>query len=407
MFAPVYTSVMPPVSVAERRAEIRGFIIAVFRFRDIIESALEVLEPEGIDLVLRDLSAPANDQVLYRHAARIRTNSVAGKHFWNGFQPGDYEKSFVVGGRSWTITESPDPYFMHSRQDSVEWLVLLTGLAISLLLPAYLVVTARQAERMRQTEIALLQARSELEQRVEERTRDLNLAQEELIKQGRLATLGQLTATVSHELRNPLALTTVEVVRQQLRATGLDRNIDTAIGRLVRAIERCDRIIDELLDYTRLRVRTMDVTGIDGFLDGYLVEHPVPADIILQKNLTAGAAQVEIDRELLNRVLLNIIDNACQAMVDNKGDKRLTLMSAVIDGHCRITVKDNGPGMTAKIRGKIFEPLYSTKAYGVGLGMAIVKQIMEQLGGYITVESEPGQGAEISLWLPLARPAST
>ena len=261
MFAPVYKDTITPSTLAARRERISGFIIAVFRFRDIVESALDVLEPKGIDITLSDLSAPGKQQWLYEHPSRTRMTDNVDDQSRAGFRPVDYTRTFNVGGRSWSITNSPAPYFMENRKESVAWLILVTGMAFSILLVTYLVVTAKHAEEMRQTEIALLQARNELEQRVEERTRDLELAQEELIKQGRLATLGQLTATVSHELRNPLAtaLTSLELLKQQLGSLEQNRTVDSAVKRLIRAIRRCDRIIDELLDYTRLRIRSRHI----------------------------------------------------------------------------------------------------------------------------------------------------
>ena len=403
MFAPVYKDASPPTVVVDKRNRIRGFIIAVFRFQDVVESALDVLEPKGIDITLNDLSAPLKEQWLYSHLSRTRTAAAVENQSSPGFRPLDYTRTFNVGGRLWSITNSPAPYFMENRKVSIEWVILVTGLSFSVLLVIYLVVTTKHSEQMRVTEIALLQAQNELEHRVEERTRDLELAHEELVKQGRLATLGQLTATVSHELRNPLAtaLTSLDLLKQQLGGAN-NKNIDSAVKRLVRAIRRCDRIIDELLDYTRLRIRTRNVIDLDLFIVEYLNEHKVDGEVRLSQNPDAAGARVEVDEELLSRALINIVDNACQAMKENIGEKVLIVKTVKTDTQCRIIVRDNGPGMTREIKEKLFEPLYSTKTYGVGLGMAIVKQIMEQLGGYVEVDSEPGQGTEISLWLPLS-----
>lgn len=407
MFAPVYKGAIPPATIPARRESIRGFIIAVFRFRDIVESALEVLEPKGIDITLSDLSATGKAQWLYTHYSRTRTAANDDDQAGPGFRPVDYSKTFIVGGRSWSITNSPAPHFMESRKQSIEWLILVTGMAFSVLLVIYLVVTTKHAEEMRVSEIALLQARNDLELRVEERTRDLELAQEELIKQGRLATLGQLTATVSHELRNPLAtaLTSLDLLKQQLGGMEQNKSIDSAVKRLVRAIRRCDRIIDELLDYTRLRIRTRNVIELDKFVVEYLSEHQLDNSVSLSQHLDAAGVRVEVDEELLSRALINIVDNACQAMKENKDEMKINLGTEKTGTQCRIMVRDNGPGMTREIRDKLFEPLYSTKAYGVGLGMAIVKQILEQLGGHVEVKSEPGQGTEISLWLPVINQA--
>lgn len=407
MFAPIYNSGPPPQTVQARRERIRGFIIAVFRFRDAIESALEVLEPREMDITLRDLSAPAGSQLLYTHSPRSATGSAV-PPLGFGFKPAAYTRTIKVGGRTWSITSTPAVDFISESEQSIEWLVLIAGLAFSILLTVYLVVTTRHTEEMILAKNALVEARNELELRVEERTRDLQQAQEELVKRSRLATLGQLTATVSHELRNPLgtALTSLDFIRQQLQDRLTDSGIEAAVERLARSIQRCDRIIDELLDYTRLRTRSLNVIELDEFLMEYLHEHQIPSDVTLTRTLNAAGVKVAIDADLFSRALINIIDNACQAMHENTGTRELHLFTERTNGHCRVIVRDNGPGMQQETRDKLFEPLYSTKTYGVGLGMAIVKQIMEQLGGRVSVQSEPRRGTAVSLWLPVINQAA-
>ena len=117
---------------------------------------------------------------------------------------------------------------------------------------------------------------------------------------------------------------------------------------------------------------------------------------------------IAIDRDRFRRAVINIFDNACQAMTDpaanNDSDVAhiLAVTTQALEDRVEIVFEDNGPGIAAKVRPMIFEPLFSTKGFGVGLGLPAVKQIMEQLGGGIGVDSVPGQGTRVRLWLPRA-----
>jgi signal transduction histidine kinase len=230
--------------------------------------------------------------------------------------------------------------------------------------------------------------------------RELREVQAEQIAQERLATLGQLTAIVSHELRNPLA--TISISSTTLRGKLLSADGLPALDRLERSVERCDRIIDELLDYTRLQARTVESIEMNTFLDEYLSELPPLEGIVMQRETSDAEMKLNVDKDLLLRALVNIVDNACQALHEIDGEKRLKIASNVEGSWCCVTVSDNGPGIPAEILDKIFNPMFSTKVFGVGLGMTIVQRIMEQLGGRVDLDTVVDQGTVVSLWLPLA-----
>ncbi|MBF0550080.1 MAG: HAMP domain-containing histidine kinase [Deltaproteobacteria bacterium] len=243
------------------------------------------------------------------------------------------------------------------------------------------------------------------------RTQDLQAAQEKLIKSERLAALGQLTATVSHEIRNPLGTVrnSLFTIDEVIRGQGLLR-AERALDRAERSIVRCDRIIEELLDYTRIKSLELKLTSLEDWLGHFLDEYQIPKEIELVRILLPRL-QVSIDRERFRRCLINVIDNALQAMtamqtpaeMAGQGEKaaKLTIETRQISDQIEILVTDTGPGITADQLEKIFEPLYSTKSFGVGLGLPIVRQIMDQHGGGVDIETEPGQGTVFILWLPL------
>ena len=230
----------------------------------------------------------------------------------------------------------------------------------------------------------------------------------EVLRQERLATLGRLTATVSHELRNPLGVIRTSAFIAKGGRTDANPRVQRALERIERSVVRCDRIIDELLDFTRIAELEPEPIALDSWLDSTLSEQALPGEIELRRNFNVAGIEIAFDRDRFRRAVINVFDNACQAMTDpaasTDGDVRhiLTVTPRVLDDRIEIIFEDNGPGIPADVRPMIFEPLFSTKGFGVGLGLPAVKQIMEQHGGGIDIDSVPGQGARVRLWLPRA-----
>jgi signal transduction histidine kinase len=221
-----------------------------------------------------------------------------------------------------------------------------------------------------------------------------------------LATLGQLTATVSHELRNPLGaiLTSVYILRTGLKEA--EPIIQRTVERLERSTVRCARIIDELLDFTRMSQLEPEPTSLEAWLEETLNEQTLPSGVALRLAFDRPDMAVSLDPDRFRRAIINVFDNACQAMIgdgleDADSDEHiLTVRIQESDGRAEVIFEDTGPGIPPDIYQKIFEPLYSTKGFGVGLGLTVVKQIMEQHGGGIEIESEEGHGTRVCLWLP-------
>ncbi|MCH8198186.1 MAG: hypothetical protein IH904_08890 [Proteobacteria bacterium] len=245
-------------------------------------------------------------------------------------------------------------------------------------------------------------------ERLQASREQLVAAQDELLRKERLAAIGQVTATVGHELRNPLGSirTALAVVRKLTRDQ--DPMMKESLDISDRGVTRCDAIISDLLDFTRTRQLNREPTAIDRWLRTVLEEHGLPAPVRPRLELEAGI-EMPLDRDRLRRVVVNVIDNACDAM-DGKepaGDRAplLTVGTRVNGGRLEITVGDTGHGMAPEVAAKAFEPLFSTKAFGVGLGLPLVKQIMEQHGGGVEITSQEERGTEVVLWLPLAAEA--
>jgi signal transduction histidine kinase len=240
-----------------------------------------------------------------------------------------------------------------------------------------------------------------LEQRVEQRTKELAEAH-------RLAVLGKLIATVSHELRNPLAVirNTTFALAEATKKRGID--VERSIERINRNIGRCVEIIGELLDYTRSPQLEFVAQDFDRWLTLVLADYDMEEGVTLSHELAAGV-MVRFDSGQLQRVFVNLFDNARDAVREAKVAARTpsyqptVSVRSRVEGHrLAIRVDDNGSGIPPEILPKIFEPLFSTKGSGVGLGLPTVKQIIDRHRGQIEVVSRIGEGTSVAIWLPLA-----
>lgn len=255
----------------------------------------------------------------------------------------------------------------------------------------------------------LAQSFNDMADRLQGMISELHAAQEELLRKERLAVLGQLTGTVSHELRNPLGALRNAVAAIKQLAGGEDPRLAGSVAIADRCVTRLDNVVADLLDYSRSQPLQSESTDLDSWLTAVLDEYEPPPGITLRR-VTASGATLEIDRDRLRRVVINLLDNACQAMAgENKGaagtgECVLAAKIAPSGEAVEISVSDSGPGIPRGDEKRIFEPYYSTKRAGVGLGLAIVKRIVDQHRGTIRIESEEGGGARAVVRLPLASP---
>ncbi len=232
-------------------------------------------------------------------------------------------------------------------------------------------------------------------------------AEAELLKAERLSVLGQLTATVAHELRNPLSAIRNTLFTVNELATGAGLKLDRPVARMERSVERCDRIISDLLEYTRNRELNRHDVAFDRWLGEVLAEQPIAPPVVLTAALDAADTLVSIDADRIRRVVINLVDNAVQAVTEMPADrdKQITVRTAAIGGDIVLVLEDTGPGIAPENLARIFEPLFSTKSFGTGLGLPTVKQIINQHGGMIAIDSEVGLGTRVTVRLPLAAEA--
>ena len=246
--------------------------------------------------------------------------------------------------------------------------------------------------------------------------RMLRDAQDELVKKGRMEQLGQLTATIAHELRNPLGAvrTSAFLLERKTKDKGL--GIEQQIERINKGIVRCDNIITQLLDFSRTKQLQCQPGELDNWLQEVVEEEArkLSSKVSIELSLGLGGQQVPFDPSRLQRAVINMINNAAEAMI-GQGDQavgkdtvdpKITISTFCKDGYVSVRVVDNGPGFTPEAILLIREPLFTTKSFGTGLGIPAIEQIASQHGGRLDIASDPGKGASFTIWLPIKQSTS-
>jgi signal transduction histidine kinase len=221
----------------------------------------------------------------------------------------------------------------------------------------------------------------------------------------RVAVMRQVASTVSHELRNPLAaIRTSVAVLQHMDAEQGGRS-QAIFERIDRTIQRCTRIIMSLVDYTHLEDIERQSIEVDVWASNWLARQKLPESIDLRCEMTSPVI-VEIDPDRLGQALGNLIDNAIHAVTEAVWEPpadhqpRIVVRTEASDDQVRVLVSDNGCGIPAENLSRVFEPLFTTKNFGVGLGLSLVKQIVEFHGGSIAMTSTAGAGTTVTISLP-------
>jgi PAS domain S-box-containing protein len=238
---------------------------------------------------------------------------------------------------------------------------------------------------------------STLEQRVEERTLELHRAQEKLIRQEKLATLGQIAGSVSHELRNPLGVISNAIYYLKLvQPDDADLKTRQYYDMIARETKNAEKIIGDLFEFTRSISANLMPVGVETLVHQTLEHFPNPEIIEVILDFPEDLPDVLVDTPQIKLALGNLITNAYQAM---ESGGRLVISAHHEQDMVSIAVKDSGPGIPPENLKKLFEPLFTTKFTGIGLGLAISRKLAEANGGRIEVQSQPGQGSTFTLFL--------
>jgi signal transduction histidine kinase len=215
----------------------------------------------------------------------------------------------------------------------------------------------------------------------------------------RLATIGKVAGGVAHELRNPLNVVKTSVYYLVNAKNAPPEKIKTHLERIERQVGVADRVITALNDFARLPVPELQPVDVEAILRDILELTTLPGNITVEWLLVSPPPQVLGDRAQLHIVFSNLIRNARDAMPEGGS---LGLIATAMGESVEITVRDSGIGISPDNLSRIFEPLYSTKAKGIGLGLSIAHEILGRHHGTLTVKSEPGAGSSFTARLPRA-----
>ncbi len=258
-----------------------------------------------------------------------------------------------------------------------------------------------------------------LEAKVQEKTSELQRAQRQVLHMEKMASLGKLSATVAHELNNPISgmLNYARLVERGLAEQPLSPDAREELGRYLHFLQkecsRCGKIVTNLLLFARRTGADMEPIDLNEIVERslMLVQHHLKvSNIDLSTQRLAGNAMIVADGGQLQQALVALMVNAVEAMGGAAGGGGvLSVHLGASDGEVTVEIEDTGPGIPPDVLPHIFEPFFSTKDQesGVGLGLAVVYGIVQRHGGTIDVESEPGQGTRFILRLPRQRPTDT
>ncbi len=231
--------------------------------------------------------------------------------------------------------------------------------------------------------------------------RSLQEAEEAVRRSDRLAALGQLAAGLAHELRNPLG--TIRASAEMLnRSVAKENDVAREVaGFIAEEVDRTNSLVTRFLDFVRpleLRPAQADLAQVLDRSVAMAEREASAREVTIYKNYSPDIPPFPLDAELMERVFYNLLANAAQATAPGGA---VTVKTRPVAGNAEIFVIDRGEGIDPKVMGSIFNPFFTTKPDGVGLGLAICSKIVDQHGGTIVVESERGKGSVFRVCLPM------
>lgn len=250
----------------------------------------------------------------------------------------------------------------------------------------------------------LQRANSDLEKRVDARTRDLVKAQKALLSNERDATYGKLVSKICHEIRNPLNALNVSlfVIKSKMEN---NPKLDKTFARSERTIQRCSEILTDFHEFAMTRELNFQPVEICNWVQNKCDLFPAPRGIFIQTNISRSPTLCNIDVERFGNALNKVLANATQALQDPECTaprKTVKVEVKVLGNRVKLVITDNGIGMNKKIASESLQPLFSTRGFGVGLGLPIAVQNLQSHGGSLRLTSKPGTGTTITMYLPIA-----
>ena len=359
-----------------------------------VENRLAEIETtlDGFDLLLGNLAtgtAPATEEQTKEFATVLTTLERQVKNLY------DTEEQRFFLALSTTL---------RSNQTLQTFLLALSALV--LVSGGVLAVSLRRTVGALRVEMS---ERDRVESDLRETNDELLKVQDQVARSEKLAAIGQMSGGVAHDLRNPLGAikNATYMVNKRLAADGvLDDNpkmkhyleiIDQQIG-------RSNRIITDLMTFARVNTPNLTPTSLEDVLEEALATMTQQENVTLTKDVSGGLSQIMADGDQLQRVFLNLANNAQEAMPEG-GD--LNISSQGVNGNIEIAFRDTGSGISDENIERIFDPLFTTKTKGTGLGLAVCQEIVMRHGGTISAarNTDTGVGSTFSVKLPAAVPS--
>ena len=370
------------------------------KYRRLIESAVDAIFLADRDTgTLVDVNSAATELVGRSKAELIGTHqttlhSAADKDFYSSMfkndairEPGSHNIAYV------------------EHKDKRRIPVQISATPIELKGKKLIMGIFRDITNLKTIEDTIRKDKNSLARIVEKKSKDLSIALKSLEDRKRLSDIGELSATVAHELRNPLGV--INAALYNIKKKSKDKNLDIHISTIEKKITESDQIIKNLLTYSRIRVPKFQTINIARFFDEILDG--------LKSRYSDWDLKIEIDSKFkdtdtlqcdpvqLNSLISNILDNACQSYNEKKCHVSIIASLDKKRNKFELIVKDNGSGISKSDLTKIFEPFYTTKPKGIGLGLPVCKQVVNLHDGEISIDSEKSRGTSVSISLPISR----
>lgn len=347
MFLPVYENNMPHETIEEKQTALAGFVYVAFRTYDLFNA------------ILPDLGAVKHDDIrikVYDVDKSVENLLYDSK---NGASESDWLKTqpLEFGHRTWILEFSRTRTFT-----DFETMVMVVVPAIGVSMSAFVFIAIRS------------------NQRNIDRITKLN---EDLLKSEKLSAVGQLASRLAHDIRNPISVikNTVEIAKNN---KALDEKMISQLDRIERAASKINYQVSDTLDFVRTTPLQIKENSIKKILSLVVDRIDKPSTVTI--TLPESDHTIKCDAEKLEVAIANLITNSIQAM-DGEGTINISVNDQ--DKFFTIEIEDSGPGIPQAILPKIFEPLFTTKPKGTGLGLATVKNIIEQHGGSVYAKSNP------------------
>jgi PAS domain S-box-containing protein len=274
----------------------------------------------------------------------------------------------------------------------------LTSLELFIHQAAVAIENAQLFQQLNKAKNEIKKYADQLELKVKQRTQELVEAQSKLLKTERLAAIGEVAAMVGHDLRNPLTgIAGATYYLKMKSGIKRDNKLREMLEIIEKDVEYSNKIVNDLLDYSREIHLELKETTPKAIVREAMSLAKIPHNVQLSDS-TRNKPRIRVDMEKMKRVCVNLIKNAVDAMP--KGGK-LTIKSNTMDDQLEMVFIDTGIGITKEVLQKLWSPLFTTKAKGMGFGLPICKRVVEAHGGNISVESTVGKGTTFTVTIPI------